>query len=163
MHTKNIHTAGKPVNEAKKALIMLHGRGSNAQDILSLSQYFPVKDFALLAPQATNNTWYPYSFLEPPKQNEPWLYSALSLLKEIVEDIKAEGITEENMYFLGFSQGACLALEFVTRHATRYGGIAAFSGGLIGDKIYSENYKGDFNNLSSINNLQKNSLNCSNN
>lgn len=145
MHTKNIYTEGKPVNETKQALIMLHGRGSNAEDILSLAQYFPVKDFALLAPQATNNTWYPYSFLAQPKENEPWLSSALSLLNEIVKDLKAENITEENIYFLGFSQGACLALEFVTRNATRYGGVAAFSGGLIGDKIYPENYKGDFN------------------
>lgn len=124
---------------------MLHGRGSNAEDILSLAQYFPVKDFALLAPQATNNTWYPYSFLKPPAENEPWLSSALSLLNEIVKDLKGEGFAEENIYFLGFSQGACLALEFVTRNATKYGGVAAFSGGLIGDKIYPENYKGDFN------------------
>ncbi|HRE51950.1 MAG TPA: dienelactone hydrolase family protein [Flavitalea sp.] len=144
MHAKNIHTEGKPINEARKALIMLHGRGSNAQDILSLAQYFPIKDFALLAPQATNNTWYPYSFMAPPAQNEPWLSSALSLLEGIVEDLKAGGLTEENMYFLGFSQGACLALEFVTRHATGYGGVAAFSGGLIGDRIYPQHYKGDF-------------------
>lgn len=145
MHTKNIHTAEKPINEAEKVLLMLHGRGSNAQDILSLAQYFPVKNFALWAPQATNNTWYPYSFLAPPAQNEPWLSSALSLLDEIVKDLKAEGITEENMYFLGFSQGACLMLEFITRNATKYGGAVAFTGGLIGDKIYPENYQGDFN------------------
>lgn len=143
-HIKDIKTAGKPLAEAEKVLIMLHGRGSRAEDILSMAQYFPVKDFALLAPQATNHTWYPYAFIAPPAQNEPWLSSALSLLKEIVEDIKEEGVSEENIYFLGFSQGACLALEFVTRHATRYGGVAAFSGGLIGDKIYPENYKGDF-------------------
>lgn len=143
-HIKNIKTAGKPVGETDKVLIMVHGRGSNAQDILSLAQYFPVKNFALLAPQATNNTWYPYSFLVSPTQNEPWLSSALSLLEEIVKDLKAGGMTEENMYLLGFSQGACLALEFVSRNATRFGGIAAFSGGLIGDKIYPENYKGNF-------------------
>lgn len=144
MHGKNIVTAGKALNEAKKALIMLHGRGAGAEDILSMSSYLSVKDYALIAPQATDNTWYPYSFLIPPFQNEPKLSSALSLIKDIADDIKNKGISAENIYFMGFSQGACLALEFVARNATRYGGVAAFTGGLIGDKIYNENYKGDF-------------------
>lgn len=125
---------------------MLHGRGGSAEDILSLSSYLNVNDYSLLAPQATNHTWYPYSFLAPPAQNEPWLSSALNLLKEIVDDLHKKGVTDENIYFTGFSQGACLMLEFVSRNATRFGGIAAFTGGLIGDKIYNENYKGDFNN-----------------
>lgn len=144
MHGKNIVTAGKALNEAKKALIMLHGRGAGAEDILSMSSYLSVKDYALIAPQATDNTWYPYSFLIPPFQNEPKLSSALSLIKDIADDIKNKGISAENICFMGFSQGACLALEFVARNATRYGGVAAFTGGLIGDKIYNENYKGDF-------------------
>jgi len=144
MHTKQIIHAGKDLEQATKALIMVHGRGASAEDILGLSAYLPVNDFALLAPQATNNTWYPYSFMSPVKENEPWLSSALALLKEVVADVKAKGIAEENIYLLGFSQGACLTLEFVTRHATKYGGVAAFTGGLIGDKIYNENYKGDF-------------------
>ncbi|HRP58456.1 dienelactone hydrolase family protein, partial [Agriterribacter sp.] len=97
-----------------------------------------------LAPQATGNTWYPYSFMAPPAQNEPWLSSALSLLKTVVNDVNEQGIAAENIYFLGFSQGACLTLEFVTRNAQRYGGVAAFTGGLIGDKIYPGNYSGDF-------------------
>ena len=144
MHEKNIHTQGKNLAEAKKALIMIHGRGAFAEDILSLAGYFNVKEFALLAPQATNNTWYPYSFLAPPAQNEPWLSSALQLLKDLVADINKEGIDSENIYFLGFSQGACLMLEFITRHATKWGGAVAFTGGLIGDKTYPENYTGDF-------------------
>ncbi|MGH2645557.1 MAG: alpha/beta hydrolase, partial [Chitinophagaceae bacterium] len=139
-------TTGKNIREAGKALILLHGRGGSAEDILSLAQYFPVKEFALLAPQAANNTWYPYSFLAPPSQNEPWLSSALSLLKEIVNDLKSQKISAENIFLLGFSQGACLMLEFVARNAEKYGGIAAFTGGLIGDKIYPENYKGNFSN-----------------
>jgi len=106
----------------------------------------PVNDFALFAPQATNNTWYPYSFLTAPKENEPWLSSALDVLKDTVADVQAEGIKPKNIYFLGFSQGACLTLEFVTRNANKYGGVVAFTGGLIGDKIYSENYKDDFQN-----------------
>ena len=144
MHTKNIITAGAPLSQADKALILVHGRGGRAGDILFLADELNVGDYALLAPQATGNSWYPYSFLMPPAQNEPWLSSALDVLKQLVADINAAGISTENIYFLGFSQGACLTLEFVTRHATRYGGVAAFTGGLIGDKIYPENYKGDF-------------------
>jgi phospholipase/carboxylesterase len=144
MHQKNIVTAGKELTATCKVLILLHGRGGSAEDILSLSSHLEVNDFTLFAPQATNNTWYPYSFLAPPAQNEPWLSSALKLLKELLEDLLSKGITTGNIYFAGFSQGACLTLEFVARNAAKYGGVAAFTGGLIGDKINRENYKGDF-------------------
>ncbi|MVT08520.1 alpha/beta hydrolase [Chitinophaga tropicalis] len=144
MHHKEIVSAGKAVTAARKALIMIHGRGGSAEDILSLANYLNVKDYALIAPQATGNTWYPYSFMAPPAQNEPWLSSALDVLNETVNEIIAGGISRNNIYFLGFSQGACLTLEFVTRNAARYGGVAAFTGGLIGDRIYQENYKGTF-------------------
>jgi len=144
VHQKKIITAGKKIDEAKKALVMLHGRGASAEDIIGLASYLSVNDFAQLAPQATNYTWYPYSFLAPPQQNEPWLSSALELISEIVQDINRTGIQDFHIYFLGFSQGACLTLEFVTRNARRWGGIVAFTGGLIGDRIYEENYKGDF-------------------
>jgi phospholipase/carboxylesterase len=106
-----------------------------------------VNDYALLAPQATNHVWYPYSFLEKPEQNEPWLSSALDLVKEVVNDISDQGIAKEYIYLLGFSQGACLALEFAARNASRYGGVAAFTGGLIGDRISRDNYTGDFNGM----------------
>lgn len=145
MHQKNIVTAGKKLSEADKVLIMIHGRGGSAEDILSLASHLSVDDFALLAPQATDHTWYPYSFMAPPAQNEPWLSSALSVLEEIVADVARAGIPANQIYFLGFSQGACLTLEFVTRNAKQYGGVVAFTGGLIGDKIYPENYKGSFN------------------
>jgi phospholipase/carboxylesterase len=144
MHKKQIIQAGKDIKEAKKVLIMLHGRGASAEDILSVASYLHVKDFAILAPQATNYTWYPYSFLMPPQQNEPWLSSAVRVLKEMVQDINNQGISSEHIYFLGFSQGACLTLEFITRNATKWGGAVAFTGGLIGDRIYQENYAGDF-------------------
>ena len=144
MHTKHIIAAGKELNKDSKVLIMIHGRGGSAEDILSLASHLDVKNFTLLAPQATNNTWYPYSFLAPPAQNEPWLSSALLLLKETVAGLVNQGIPAEHIYFLGFSQGACLTLEYVTRHAMQYGGVAAFTGGLIGDKIYPKNYSGDF-------------------
>jgi phospholipase/carboxylesterase len=144
MHTKQIITAGKKITEAKKILIMIHGRGGTAENILSLAEHLDVKDYALVAPQATNNTWYPYSFIAPIQQNEPWLTSALSILSDVVNGYIAQGFTEKQIYFLGFSQGACLTLEFVTRNAARYGGVVAFTGGLIGDKIYREHYSGDF-------------------
>jgi phospholipase/carboxylesterase len=144
MHQKKIISAGKKIPGAKNVLIMLHGRGGSAEDILSLASYLPVEDFALIAPQATNHTWYPYSFMTPPALNEPWLSSALALVKEIVQDLVQQGYTSEQIYFLGFSQGACLTLEFVARNAARYGGVVAFTGGLIGDKIDEQNYTGDF-------------------
>jgi phospholipase/carboxylesterase len=144
MHKKEIIWAGKKISEAKKALIMIHGRGATAEDILSLASHLHVNDYALLAPQATNYTWYPYSFMVPPAQNEPWLSSALGLVGEMTDDLIKKGISSDNIYFSGFSQGACLALEFVARNARQWGGVAAFTGGLIGDKIYSENYQGDF-------------------
>lgn len=145
MHRKKIMTAGKALNEATKALIMIHGRGADARDILGLASRLNVSEYALLAPEASNNTWYPYSFLAEPAQNEPWLSSALDLMKETVKEITSQGISAENIYFLGFSQGACLTLEFVARNAQQFGGVAAFTGGLIGDKIEEENYSGDFN------------------
>lgn len=143
MHKKKIVTAGKELTPNSKVLIMLHGRGGTANDILGFATHLQVKDYTLFAPEATNNTWYPYSFLVPPENNEPWLSSALQLIKELVDDTISKGVAAKNIFFCGFSQGACLTVEFIARHATRYGGAAAFTGGLIGDKIYSENYKGD--------------------
>lgn len=144
MHQKHVLVKGKKLGEAERVLVMLHGRGANAEDILSLATYLKVSEFTLLAPQATNNTWYPNSFLAPPYTNEPWLSSAISILDEITEDINGNGIANSNIYYLGFSQGACLTLEYVTRNAQKYGGIVAFTGGLIGDKIYEQHYTGDF-------------------
>ena len=144
MHSKDIKTAGKALVDAEKVLIMIHGRGASSEDILRLAPHLHVQDYALMAPQATNHTWYPFSFMAKPEQNEPWLSSALALLKELVNEVIDQGILSENIYFLGFSQGACLSLEFVARNAVRYGGVVAFTGGLIGDRINRENYSGDF-------------------
>ncbi|HYG01185.1 MAG TPA: dienelactone hydrolase family protein [Chryseosolibacter sp.] len=146
MHQKRIHFAGKDLSSAKNALIMVHGRGASAEDILGLAGQLSVDDFALVAPQATNDTWYPYSFLMPQGQNEPWLSSALGLLLDTARDLNKAGIADESIYFVGFSQGACLTLEFVTRNARRWGGVVAFTGGLIGDVINKQNYHGDFQN-----------------
>lgn len=135
---------GRPREAASRALIMLHGRGASAEDILSLAAYLHTDEFALLAPQATNHTWYPFSFLAPPVQNEPWLSSALALVDDVVKELIDGGISPEKIFFTGFSQGACLTLEYTARNAKRWGGIIALTGGLIGDQVYPENYKGDF-------------------
>ena len=144
MHEKTIYSAGVPLAEAKKVLLLLHGRGAEASDMLHLATRFNVENFALFAPQATNQTWYPYSFLARPEENEPWLSSSINVIGELVSEIKQNGIGSESIYFAGFSQGACLTLEFVARNAQRFGGVAAFTGGLIGDRIYPENYSGRF-------------------
>lgn len=141
-----IITNGLPLNEAKKALIMLHGRGAGAHDILSISRHLDVDHFALVAPQAENRTWYPYSFLVPIEENEPSFSKSLDAIHQVVVAIQQNGIEKENIYFLGFSQGACLALEFTARNAAKYGGVVAFTGGLIGDKVYEEHYSGNFEN-----------------
>ncbi|TKC09187.1 alpha/beta hydrolase [Pedobacter frigoris] len=144
IHENNILTAGIPLNEAKSAVIFLHGRGSSAEDIISLSRHLDIKYAAIFAPQAINNSWYPFSFIAPVEQNQPALDSALTVLKTLVDQIVASGIPLDRIFFCGFSQGACLTLEYVTRNAGRYGGVAAFTGGLIGREINMKNYKGDF-------------------
>ncbi|HVV55291.1 MAG TPA: dienelactone hydrolase family protein [Mucilaginibacter sp.] len=143
-HHKDIVTAGIPVAEAKKALIMLHGRGATATGIVALLRHFHLKDTAVFAPQALHNSWYPYSFLAPVENNEPALSSALALVDDLVNDIVQQGISKENIYFFGFSQGACLTLEYIARNAGRYGGAIAFTGGLIGQQLALQNYKDDF-------------------
>ena len=144
IHTKNIITAGTPIEQASKAMILLHGRGGSAEDILSLSSHLQLQGMALFAPQATQHSWYPNSFMSPVKSNQPALDSALSVVDELVASIIAGGIARENLYIGGFSQGACLTLEYSTRYAARYAGIIAFTGGLIGQQLATENYAGDF-------------------
>ena len=143
MHQEQIFYAGNTL-DATSALIMIHGRGASAEDILSLSENLNTGQYLLAAPQATGNSWYPKSFLAPQKENEPWLSSALDLVHKTVHQITTRGIIEKNIYFLGFSQGACLTLEYTARNAKRYGGVVAFTGGLIGDQINKTLYKGDF-------------------
>jgi phospholipase/carboxylesterase len=143
-HTRQLVTSGRSVKEADKALILIHGRGSSAENILSLADHLKTEGFALLAPQATGNTWYPLSFTSPKQQNEPWLTSALEILKEIEKELNQQGIASENIYFFGFSQGACLTLEYIARNAKKYGGTVAIIGGLIGEELDPNLYKGDF-------------------
>lgn len=141
--------AGQPVlqsgialDKAKAVLILVHGRGASARDILSLTSEFERDDLTYLAPQAAGGTWYPYSFLMPLAQNEPYLSSALAILAGVVAQIEASGFHSEQIMFLGFSQGACLASEFVARNAKRYGGLFVLSGGLIGPDGTPRDYAG---------------------
>ncbi|RZM28759.1 MAG: phospholipase [Pedobacter sp.] len=143
-HDHNIVTAGAALADAKRAFIFLHGRGATAEDILSLSDHFDTTDTALMAPQASNNSWYPYSFIAPVEQNQPALDSALEIIKSLVTAAVNAGIPQNAIYFVGFSQGACLTLEYVTRNAAQYGGVVAFTGGLIGKDLNMKHYKGDF-------------------
>ena len=145
-HTKQVVSAGVPAEQAKKAIIMLHGRGASASSMISLKDRLELDGYAIYAPQANQHSWYPYSFMAPVQNNQPALDSALEVIDELVEDLRQKGIAQENIYFLGFSQGACLTLEYTGRNAGRYGGVIAFTGGLIGEELVKENYKGDFNN-----------------
>lgn len=139
--------AGAPLDQAQAAMILVHGRGATAESILTLTAEFKASGFddsgfAYLAPQAAGNTWYPYSFLTPIPHNEPGLSSGLRVIADLIDHMTAAGIPQERMMLLGFSQGACLTLEFTARHARRYGGIAGLSGGLIGPDGTPRNYEG---------------------
>jgi predicted esterase len=143
--------AGQPVlrlgpapKDARLVAIMLHGRGASAEDILGLAHQFSVSDIAYVAPQAAGSGWYPYSFLAPIAQNEPWLGSALRVVAGLTEDLADQRIPAERVVVMGFSQGACLTLEFAARHARRYAAVVAFTGGLIGPPGTPRDYTGDF-------------------
>jgi predicted esterase len=134
--------AGKPIEQAQAAMIMLHGRGASAKDILALAPEFRQPDFVYLAPQAAGNSWYPNSFLSPLASNEPGLSSAFAVIADLLARLQEQHIPAERTILLGFSQGACLALEFAARHARRYGGLAGLSGGLIGPDGTPRDYPG---------------------
>ena len=136
--------AGPSVREARLVGILLHGRGASAEDILGLGAEFGSRDIAWLAPQAAGSTWYPYSFLAPIEQNEPWLGSALRVVSGLLDEIRGHGRAPSHVVLMGFSQGACLALEFAARHAQRYAAVVAFSGGLIGPPGTPRDYPGSF-------------------
>jgi predicted esterase len=136
--------AGPPLPSAKGAVVLVHGRGATAQDILTLVPELGQPTLAYLAPQAAGNTWYPYPFMQPMERNEPWLSSALFRLDQLLNDVAAAGLPTERTVLLGFSQGACLALEYAARHARRYGGLVGLSGGLIGPDGTPRDYPGSF-------------------
>jgi len=137
-------TLGPAPADARLAAILIHGRGASAEDILGLAHELVIPDIAYLAPQAAGHTWYPYSFLSKIDQNEPGLTSALLVIEGLIAQLGEQGVPPERVVLMGFSQGACLTLEFAARHARRYAAIAAFSGGVIGPPGTPRDYPGSF-------------------
>ncbi len=135
-------SAGLTLEEARAVMILIHGRGASAEDILALGHELFHPQVAYLAPQAAGYTWYPYSFLAPIPQNEPGISSGIAIIASLVERARQSGIPSEKIMVAGFSQGACLAVEYVARHPQRFGGVLGFSGGLIGPDGTPRNYSG---------------------
>ena len=135
---------GVPVERARLVAILIHGRGASAADILSLSEELTPGDVAYLAPQAAGSTWYPMSFMSPIPQNEPGITSGLRTIARLIAEVAAQGVPQERVMLLGFSQGACLSLEFAARRAGRYAAVIGLSGGLIGPPGTPRAYAGTF-------------------
>ncbi len=135
-------TGGAPAKQARAALVLVHGRGADAAGMFDLARLLSVPDVAWLAPQARNHTWYPSSFLAPIADNEPGITSGIALLDSVIEGLAGDGIPPAHVVLLGFSQGACLSLEFAARRPRRYGGVAGLSGGLIGPPETPRDYDG---------------------
>jgi phospholipase/carboxylesterase len=139
---QGILVAGAPLSSARRAIIALHGRGADAEDIAGLAGIVAPPETAIVAPRAAGHTWYPYRFLEPIERNEPYLSSALSVISKLIDEVGSAGVPADRIALLGFSQGACLALEFTARNPRRYAGVIGFSGGLIGPPGTLFNYSG---------------------
>jgi len=139
---QSIRTAGELPGRAQAAMVMMHGRGARAEDILSLTESLPQIGFAYFAPQAAENTWYPNRFLVALSENEPWLSSALAFVGAVLAQVASAGIPPQRTFLLGFSQGACLTLEYAARNARPYGGLVGLSGALIGPDETPRAYKG---------------------
>ena len=135
---------GLPLSESKKAIILLHGRGATAESILSLADYLELADFSIFAPQAAQRTWYPYGFMASDEGNLSALNSSLQQVFLLFQFLIENGKAPEQIYVMGFSQGACLSLEFAALNAQKLGGVVAFTGGLIGEKLEEKKYSGDF-------------------
>jgi len=125
-------SAGAALEDADAAVVLFHGRGAMAQGMLGLAEAIDVDGVAYLAPQAAQRTWYPNSFMSSIESNQPWLDSALATVERTVGQAQDAGIPTDHVVLGGFSQGACLASEYAVRNPTRYGGLVALSGGLIG-------------------------------
>ena len=135
---------GRDTAAARLMVVLVHGRGDTAAGILSLAEELNVPDIGYVAPQAAGNTWYPYPFLRPIEQNEPYLSSALRRLGTLLDGLAQQGVGADRIVLMGFSQGACLSLEFAARNARRYAGIIGLSGGLIGPPGTPRDYAGSF-------------------
>jgi predicted esterase len=134
--------AGAPLAQAQAAMILLHGRGASAEDILALAREFTAPEVAFIAPQAAGHTWYPNRFIMPVATNEPHLSSALATIDNLVAKLNDAGLAHDHIFLLGFSQGACLALEYAAQHPQRYAGVVALSGALIENGDQPRDYAG---------------------
>ena len=135
---------GPPLGAGSRVVIMLHGRGAGAENTLELAAVLDRPEFTYLAPAASGNTWYPYSFMSAIERNEPYLSSALGRIDSLIAEITGQGIPQSRIVLLGFSQGACLAGEYACRNAGRYGAVVMWSGGLIGPPGTTWNNRGGF-------------------
>ncbi|HEY6118105.1 MAG TPA: alpha/beta fold hydrolase [Candidatus Dormibacteraeota bacterium] len=142
-HGQHVLQAGEPIQSARAAMILLHGRGASADDIMTIAAEVQQPGWAYLAPQAAGNTWYPNPFTSPLESNEPYLSAALDMVSKLVARVEAR-VPAQRIVFLGFSQGACLTLEWAARNARRYGAVLGLSGGLIGPDGTPRDYEGSF-------------------
>ena len=142
-HGQRVLRAGAPLSSARAAMILLHGRGATAEDVMTIASEVQAPDWTYIAPQAAGSAWYPNPFTAPIESNEPYLSAALEMISNLVERVEAN-VPAHRMMLLGFSQGACLTLEWAARHARRYGAIAGLSGGLIGPEGTPRDYPGGF-------------------
>jgi predicted esterase len=142
-HGQRIIEVGEPLESARAAMILVHGRGATAEDIMTIAPEVKQPGWAYLAPQAAGNAWYPNPFTAPLESNEPYLSAALDMLHRLLERVEST-VPADRVVLLGFSQGACLTMEFAARNARRYGGIIGLSGGLIGPDGTPRDYPGRF-------------------
>ncbi len=142
-HGQRVLQAGDAITSARAAMILLHGRGATAEDIMTIASEVHLPGWVYLAPQAAGNTWYPNPFTSPLESNEPYLSAALDMVSKLVERVETR-VPAQRIVILGFSQGACLSLEWSARHARRFGAVIGLSGGLIGPDGVPRDYSGSF-------------------
>ena len=145
-----VFTSGVPIDASSAAIIMIHGRGATAQSIITLKDELNIDEISYIAPQASNNTWYPNRFIDPIESNEPGISSGLQMIDTIIAHVNSSGIPPEKIILLGFSQGACLALEYAARNPNNYAGVVGLSGGLIGPEGIRFNYQGKFSRSTAV-------------
>lgn len=140
--TQKLLTYGADLADAKKAVILIHGRGATAEDIMKTGRLLPQGDIAYLAPQANGNVWYPNSGFGPLEANEPYLSSAMQTITNLIEKVQQNGISIENTFIGGFSQGGCLISEYVAQNTKNYGGVFILSGAIMGTMDRDYDYSG---------------------
>lgn len=139
---QRVRRHGPDARHARLAMILVHGRGASAEDILTVAEALHLDDVLYVAPQAAGNTWYPFSFLTPIERNEPYLTSGLNRISSLIDSLRHEGLPPERVGLIGFSQGACLSLEYAARYARQYAAVIGLSGGLIGPPGTPRKYAG---------------------